>query len=74
MNEATELDKFSKKQWRSQGNYCPTWSWRSRTISDGQHRHRPADHGLIPASPDRGVGRGFFAIHSFDYLLNADEH
>jgi hypothetical protein len=31
-------------------------------------------HGLIAASPNWGVGRAFFAIHSFDYLLNADEH
>jgi hypothetical protein len=33
-----------------------------------------ADHDLIPSSPNWGVGSAFFAIHSFDYLLNADEH
>jgi hypothetical protein len=38
------------------------------------NRSHEASSGLIPSSPYWGVGCAFFAIHSFDYLLNADEH
>lgn len=42
--------------------------------TDRSSPSQEAGSGSVPSSPNRGVGRAFFAIHCFDYLLNADEH